>query len=350
MKSSFGRFVAAVAAGVAGFAVTASAATTTYTGAGANSNWSTAANWTGPLTNGDAVVLSGTTGARKNMNNDALTDVASMEFTTSGNTLNGNALTMFGGFITSVTGVQTINLQINGGNYSINTAPASSGIVLNGPLSGVGSITKTGAGRLEINNVSNTFNGTLDVNGGAVLGNGVSQLMAVTMNSGTLTPGPIGSIGAMEFGALTLTSGAVSQMSIDDPGNYDQIDMLGNMVYGGTMNLTFDDASLRPDFTSWSLYDFGGTATGDFSAFNWNASNSPYSGLSFTQDPITNLWTSGTFTGLGGSTQFFVFENSTGNLVLVPEPSTMVFAAIGLVVSGAHVMRKRRKAAAVIAG
>jgi uncharacterized iron-regulated membrane protein len=69
-----------------------------------------------------------------------------------------------------------------------------------------------------------------------------------------------------------------------------------------------------------------------------------YSGttLSFTQglDPsFPDLWVSGTT----ASGQYLTFDQQAGQMVVVPEPSTVVFAGIGAAMAGWHMLKERRR-------
>jgi hypothetical protein len=74
-------------------------------------------------------------------------------------------------------------------------------------------------------------------------------------------------------------------------------------------------------------------ATGDYANLNGN----------WTLD--NGVWVSPTIQNDDG-TQYFAFDSKTGELVVVPEPSTMVFAGLGMAISGWHWLSKRRKAVA----
>jgi hypothetical protein len=66
-----------------------------------------------------------------------------------------------------------------------------------------------------------------------------------------------------------------------------------------------------------------------------NGSGSPYAGAftRFGQEWTSPVATDGTY---------LVFQAATGNLVVVPEPSTIVFAGLGVAMSGWTMWKKRR--------
>ncbi|RLS47829.1 MAG: PEP-CTERM sorting domain-containing protein, partial [Planctomycetota bacterium] len=53
-------------------------------------------------------------------------------------------------------------------------------------------------------------------------------------------------------------------------------------------------------------------------------------------------WSTQPFVGAGGQQQYLVFQAQSGNLVVVPEPSTIVFAGLGVAMSGWTMWKKRR--------
>jgi hypothetical protein len=96
----------------------------------------------------------------------------------------------------------------------------------------------------------------------------------------------------------------------------------------------------------WNLFQGVNFTAGSPSAVN-NASNfaqlvladggsgSPYAGT-FTQ--FGQEWKS----PVAGDGTYLVFQAATGNLVVVPEPSTIVFAGLGVAMSGWTMWKKRR--------
>ncbi|MEI8370270.1 MAG: hypothetical protein WCJ31_17710 [Planctomycetia bacterium] len=98
--------------------------------------------------------------------------------------------------------------------------------------------------------------------------------------------------------------------------------------------------------TTWSLFSGGVNVDGsgnpspvnaasNFSTFVLDTVNSPYGGTftKFGQEFIGPTASDGTY---------MVFQAATGNLVVVPEPSTMVFAGLGVAMSGWTMWKKRR--------
>jgi len=118
----------------------------------------------------------------------------------------------------------------------------------------------------------------------------------------------------------------------------------GPLTLGGILNI--DMAGLgtnaTPVGTTWNL--FQGTNAGGAAASNFasvvlsNDQGSAYNGLTFTQ--YGSEW----YTAPGSDGTWLVFQAQTGNLVVVPEPSTMVFAGLGVAMSGWTMWKKRRLA------
>ncbi|MEI8319187.1 MAG: PEP-CTERM sorting domain-containing protein [Planctomycetia bacterium] len=98
--------------------------------------------------------------------------------------------------------------------------------------------------------------------------------------------------------------------------------------------------------TTWNLFSGGGNvdaagnpsapnAATNFSTFALESPGSLYAGgfTKFGQEFIGPTASDGTY---------MVFQAATGNLVVVPEPSTMVFAGLGVAMSGWTMWKKRR--------
>jgi autotransporter-associated beta strand protein len=222
-----------------------SAATVTWTGGGADNNWTTAANWggTAPVA-GDSLVFAGITRLAPNNNFAAGTSFTSITFSVgAGNfVIGGNAFTLTGGTsaltnnassgtmtisqaltfstaaptITVVSGgTLTLSGTIANGGFLITTA-SSGTLNLNGIISGTGGLTQAASGVTRLAGVNTytgattvsagilragvataipsgagrgdvTVNGTLDLNALSVSVNGLSGSGTVTTASGTGT-------------------------------------------------------------------------------------------------------------------------------------------------------------------
>jgi autotransporter-associated beta strand protein len=108
---------ALLATGLALGPVTVDAATRTWSGAGSDARWSTAANWGGTApANGDVLVFGGTAG-QANTNDLTNLSLAGLRFANGGFQLQGNPLTALttgaAGLITNLAGMNTIQFGIN---------------------------------------------------------------------------------------------------------------------------------------------------------------------------------------------------------------------------------------------
>ena len=183
------------------------------------------------------------------------------------------------------------NLAFGGNSLSVGSNGQST--TYSGVLTGSGSLTKVGGGRLALTG-ANTFSGTTNVNAGdlALDGSIVGSLSVASLASlsGTGTVGgnatiagthsPGNSPGAQTFnGNLTYQAGAVVNWELianttGAPGtNYDQIIVpTGNLTFSGstTLALSFDSAGSSVDWAdpfwnvnrSWMVYDLSGGSGG----------------------------------------------------------------------------------------
>ena len=242
----------------------------------------------------------------------------------------------------------TFGQVVTGANSARTTAPAT-WITVGGAIAGAGSVVVDGTATVYLNG-ANTYTGTTTVQSGVLGGNGTIA-GAVTVQSGAfITPGSAANTtGALGVGSLQLDSGATAAMAISGTaaGLYDQVVALGNVNYGGNLAIDFTTASFA-NFDVWQLFSgtsFSGnftsvTATGSFGSLTFN-------------DLGTGEWqATGGLLGEGQSLSFYVDDThaigdryKAGQLVLVPEPSTIVFAGIGLFVMGWQRLARRRRAA-----
>ncbi len=224
--------------------------------------------------------------------------------------------------------------------------PNATPIVVTGTISGTGDVIVDGASAVYINGV-NSSTGATTVRAGALGGNG-SIAGAVTVNNGaTISPGSAANTyGALGVGSLQLNSGATADMAISGTaaGLYDQIVSLGNVTYGGALALDFTSGGFA-NFDVWQLFS-GSSHSGHFSSV---AASGAYGDLTFNYLGDGEWQATGGLLAIGQSLSFYE-DNShaigtryqAGQLVLVPEPSTVVFAGIGLFVAGWRAWAQRR--------
>jgi len=287
-----------VLSGILLSAASALAVTRTWTGLGADDNWTTAANWGGIAPSaGDDLVFPGGT-PRLTPNNDfaASTSFNSISFTgaTGGYTLGGNAIQLVAGLSAANTsGTSNVQLAItlaasltfscsvpgpldrlvilapvDLGAFTL-TFDALSGSVIqqNGAISGAGGVTSSGPGIVFIN-TSCTYTGPTNVTAGPFVLNGSSLAPAsvVTVSGGLLqfannaSTGPVtvtgGTLGCEGGGTsqignvtdLTMQSGTTLVMQMVSTSNYGQLNASGNVSLGGaTLSLGFGFTSATND-------------------------------------------------------------------------------------------------------
>ena len=164
--------------------------------------------------------------------------------------------------------------------------------------------------------------------------------------------GTIQLLGGSTLNTTSFTQAAGGKIQMDVFPDLSSALVVGNFELGGAFELDASNlgANLYSAGTTWDLfsgvnYTAGspspGNAASNFAGFAMSpaSSSSPYYGnfTQFGQKWIGPVASDGTY---------LVFEAQTGNLVVnlvaVPEPSTMVFAGLGVAMSGWTMWRKRR--------
>jgi len=226
------------------------------------------------------------------------------------------------------------------------TDPKASPIVVTGTISGTGDVIVDGVSTLYLNG-RNASTGATTVRAGALGGNG-TIVGAVTVESGAIiSPGnAANTFGALGVGSLQLNSGAIAQMAISGTaaGLYDQVVSLGNVSYGGALAIDFASGGFK-NFDVWQLFS-GTSHSGHFLSV---AASGAYSDLNFIYQGGGEWRATGGLLADGQSLSFYE-DNShafgsryqAGQLVLVPEPSAIVFAGIGLFAAGWRSWAQRR--------
>jgi len=302
--------------------------------------------------------------------------------------LNGGVLSLGNASALARTGTISFgggSLQYSGSNtvdYSAKISNSGSAITIdtNGQnvtfASGVGSsntggLTKSGLGTLVLSG-SNTFFGATTVSAGALIINGSLTSSPVTVASGGTLGGSgrIGSLvtvqsggvlspgnspGALTTAALNLQAGSMTLMQIVGAGtaagvsgnDYDQtlITTANSLTYGGDLVLSFLGSPLFDNGTMFSLFSFSGTAGGGFNTVTTAAGSSGYSGMTFQHNANGNWYTPDTSRG-----QYLVFDPASGQLSIVPEPSTWVMAAIASGLVALKFRRRKRTEDSAVAG
>jgi autotransporter-associated beta strand protein len=252
---------------------------------------------------------------------------------TSGRTItkNGAGTLTVNGFGGQASGLMSYAIT----NGTVEFANATNA-TLSGLISGVGNLTKSGAGTTILSNAANTYSGTTAVNGGTLLvdgahngagnytvgaggtlgGIGAINLVAasniITVN-GTLVPGSATAIESLDIGVGDLALAGTANFQIDlTAATFDDVNVGNLLTYGGVLNVAFTGADT--DGATFDIFDFASQG-GAFSATNFSGLDSQQN-ASF--DPATGIVT----------------------VSAVPEPAAaMAIASL----SGLALVRRRRR-------
>lgn len=375
-KFSFMRRLAAGLLAVAVVGGSSSAFAASYTWKGGQTTlsraWATASNWSpGTVPGNTDSVFFGPIGTSASYSVNIAADtaeLASVTFTSAAT----------GGYQTTGAGSLVVNGAIVNNSSAINPSVGtgeSSVVLRNVRLAGDSTLSGTGA-PTEIFTSLEGAGFTLAVTGNNLILDGATAEANILASTGStislssvvqladFTIGSAGTVGGepnraagsffatTSSGALTFSSAASTvNMGVagipPGPGaggdNYDQFTTTGAVSFNGTLNIDWAQVGSNT-FNSWTEFDLfsAGTYGGNFTSVTLVGGTGPYSSLTFTQNG--GEWTTGSFIGQGGQSQYLVFQSGTGNLVVVPEPSTIVFAGIGVAMSGWSVLKKRRLA------
>jgi len=346
------------------------------------------------LAGGSVKLGAGTTLA----SNASTTSLKSLELAGTGITLPSSGVTFSfnsGTFSNTSGSAYTIGNAVNFLNSS--SLNVGAGMLINGSLGGGGTLAKTGTGTLELGSSSNSFSGTLNLNQGRLkLDGGLSSAAVaaaagtdVTTNASTtsfqvnslifsagaassLTPGGTGGIGGLSSSTdITLSANTNVNFDIQGLGDgtagsplseYDAVTFAvlgsGTMNYAGFLNLNFLGSNTFDNDTIFQLIDNSGYGSfaGNLDGINTTTTDasSPYAGLTFT--PYSALtrdeddflaarygFQAGDWISTWNSdNQRLIFSQSSGTLTVVPEPSTIVFAGIGIAMFGWSTWTRRR--------
>jgi len=357
----------------------AAAATFTWDGGGGNNNWTTGGNWVGDVAPNAAtsndLIFSGSTRPGATVNSGTTFQVNSLIFDAGATTtftingVNASSKIVLGSITNDSTFLQTIgNASGNpiaefSNAGTINTG--SSGLLIQSLMAGAANVSKTGSGQLEINNAKvNTYSGILTassgsvliaanmefadvvINSGAVLNTGVagSTLNNLTV-SGTLLPGSAVDFGSLTLnGNLTLNPGSTTALAVGDS-VFDSVTVTGTTTFGGALVIAMEyeptgfDGDLLGD--AWTLFGVDtANLSGNFASVTMSG---VYGNLTFSE-VSSGRWES-PYLGSGREFAFFTSGPNAGVLYAVPEPSTMVFAGIGMAMFGWSTWTRRRSRA-----
>ncbi len=197
----------------------ATVGTSTWTGAGADGNWTTPQNWSAALpANGDVLSFQGT--LRQNNTNNLLTSVGQINFGNGGFALHGNSVSMQWGIVSQTgnsswninstlsgpqsfvcsNGTLTIARPVTNGGFTLTLDGAGSNLI-SGVIYGNGGLAKSGSGTSALS-VQNTYTGGTTINGG------ILNLTGGGGSSGTIR------------GTATVNTGGTLQLSTGDATGY----------------------------------------------------------------------------------------------------------------------------------
>jgi hypothetical protein len=294
----------------------AQAVTRTWTGAGADDNWTTAANWGGTAPSaGDDLVFPGGT-PRLTPNNDFPPNTSFNSITFNGGsggyTVSGFAILLVAGISAANTaGNNTVQLPISlaasqtfsctipgpsdrlfvsgqvdlAGGFTLTIDSTGGSIInMNGIISGTGGVNSSGGGIVFVTN-NNTYIGPTNVSAGnfVLAGSSLSNSSVVTVTGGLLqyangaSTGPVTATGgtvACEGGGtsqignltdLTLVAPASLQMAMYSVTNYGTLNASGNVSLGGSnLIISFLFTSTTGDAFTIINKTSGGAVTGTF--------------------------------------------------------------------------------------
>ena len=239
-----------------------------------------------------------------------------------------------------------------------------------GQIDGSGAVTKLGSNALTFSG-SSSYTGLTTIDAGSFYVDGQLGLTAVSVNPGALlggsgtvlgsvsvgtasgtaviSPGSLGDpYATLTVGSLSLAAGSLTQLSISgtEAGiNYDQIagadPSTATLFYGGDMAITLSGSYV--DNTTFYLFADFQPPSGNFRSISLDAAGSAYASISgeFTYDASAGVW----MTGWTTAHQRLVFSAVKGELIVVPEPSTLVMATVGVgLAAGLRWRRRRRRA------
>jgi autotransporter-associated beta strand protein len=230
----------------------------------------------------------------------------------------GNATASFSGVLKNTAGTLAL-VKIGSGTQTLSGANT------------YGGSTTVSAGTLLVDGNQSGATGAVTVAGGATLGGSGTIGGAVTVD-GILSPG--NSPGVLSLASVVLAGASTSLFEINTTTRgtgYDGVNIsnVSGLTYGGALSLSFGNGSAFVNDTTFDLFNFTGTPSGDFSSVT---STGFYAGT----------WTlsSGSWS-LDSQGQKLSFTASTGDLVIaVPEPSTVVLLS-GLAAVGLFARRRR---------
>jgi fibronectin-binding autotransporter adhesin len=206
--------------------------------------------------------------------------------------------------------------------------------------SNVGGLTKTGSGTLFLN-AANQYTGTTTVAAGTLAGTG-SVLDLLEVAAGAVFDPGSGPSDTTIFGVgdFSQAAGGTTKMQVNGTtagSEHDQVLVSGSsrtVSWGGLLELSLSGS--YANFTQFNLFSGFTSQSGNLSGISLSAA-SPYSGLTF-GGPLAGVWS----TEKTPEGQYLTFDQKTGILSVVPEPSTTAVVALGIAIVGLSGLRRRR--------
>ena len=276
-----------------------------------------------------------------------------------GNAFNGPITLSGSASITANSGAQlTLGGQINPNSHGLLLDDAG-GFIVSGGFVGTGSINIGSNGPITLSGSSSLTGTTTVTNSGApvtmtgymagpMVFNGSSRTLigtgtfagGLTVGANNfLSPGATGTAAADSYGTITASTlevqSATVRMGILNDTTYDQFVMTAGsngLTLGGSASLNLDFATLLTNFTTLDLFNFTGLS-GSF--LGGVTSTGSYSGTWAESGGVFTLANVGP-----GNAQTLTFNQATGDVVVIPEPSTTVL--LGSIVAVASLIRYRR--------
>lgn len=337
-------------------------ATRTWTGSGANGNWGNSTNWTGGIpTAADTAAFGNSSRYLVNVNTNRA--VNSLTFSGTGAySFTGNAITIgAGGINNNITNNTVLFGQtvVAGDNLVLTGSGTAARLDFAGNLAGtVGKVVTVQNVSVDLDNNTSIIAPSITVGtGGYLTARGTGGTSAVPESNGLgdviVNNNAVLDVTATAFvlaDTYTANNGGTTRLDLaytaGPNGAYIQTN--DAITLGGDLALDWGAASLTNQASfnvgdKWNLFKAGTTLSGNFSSValeNVGGSNA-FSGFStFVQNG--NDWSTALTPNAAG--QWLVFQSQTGNLVVVPEPSTMVFAGVGVAMAGWSAWKKRRMA------
>ena len=265
-----------------------------------------------------------------------------------------NTTQIQGGIVDNTGGPVSVNV-VNGGVKVLSGSSSYTGSTSIGPNAKVlldGSLSTGG-----VSVVGGFLGGSGSMAGAvSVTGTSITTGTTTTLYTGTIAPGGSStggvitdSIASLRVGSLSMVGDATALLAVTGTGSapYDQIIGSNAMTFGSVLGLTMSgsygsESALLSGSQTWSLFNSFSSYTPGLTSITLNATGTPFAGLTFGPTGTTGIWQTG-FTSLAPDAVKLQFNENTGVLAVVPEPTQMVFVAGVGAALGAWRMRKLRR-------